>query len=198
MEKDMIGNVPAPKVLGMLVDLICKLKSGAITISQLARFLKKKNPFVTDAEGKTFSVVVNYDQSLKKMIRAGKYDWVNDNITQKHFPTERQGKEEVEIRIFSTEELVGKMRAVSFDEVLEALERKGYRPANLPELLTIGAEFPDKQREFPIIELGSVWRGSVGRRIVACLCRGGSERRLLLDWLDDGWDDYCRFAAVRK
>jgi len=56
----------------------------------------------------------------------------------------------------------------------------------------------EKQREFPIVALGSVWWDSYGFRYVAFLDRGASERRLGLNWLGFGWGAYYRFAAVRK
>ena len=40
-----IGDVPADKLLGMQIDFITKLRSGAITITQLDKFLKGQNPF---------------------------------------------------------------------------------------------------------------------------------------------------------
>ena len=74
----------------------------------------------------------------------------------------------------------------------------GLRPANLPELLAFGAKYPKKQREFPIVALGSVWRYWCGSRSVACLWSVGSLRFLFLYWLEFGGDAIYRFAAVRK
>jgi len=44
MKKQTVGGLPG-KVLGMLADLMLKLQNGVITPGQLARFLKKENPF---------------------------------------------------------------------------------------------------------------------------------------------------------
>ncbi|KKR48343.1 MAG: hypothetical protein UT86_C0007G0022, partial [Candidatus Magasanikbacteria bacterium GW2011_GWC2_40_17] len=86
----------------------------------------------------------------------------------------------------------------STDEVLAEMDRHGLRPALYEELLAFGAKYPDEQRQFPIIALGSVWRGFGGRLRVAYLSRGGSERSLSLYWFGGDWNGFCRFLAVRK
>jgi hypothetical protein len=140
-----------------------------------------------------YIVTVNYAQTLEEMIAAGKYDWLKSDIKAKNFPVDGKGTSAVNI------ELVHFNRTMHSDEALAELNKMGLlRPANLPELLAFGATYPDKQREFPIVALGSVWRGHGGGRGVACLDCGGSERRLLLRWGEFGWRARYRFAAVRK
>ena len=78
------------------------------------------------------------------------------------------------------------------------MDEAGYRPATLAELLALGESQPELQRQFPIIALGSVWRGAFGRRRVACLYVPGYGRRLNLYYLDNDWRAHCRFLAVRK
>jgi len=69
----------------------------------------------------------------------------------------------------------------------------------LPELLSVGAEHPQKQIEFPIVQVGSVWpdlqRG--GKRGVY-LRRGNKERGLAFIWLEHGFPSYYRILAVKK
>jgi len=74
------------------------------------------------------------------------------------------------------------------------------RPATLPELLAFGAKYPDKQKEFPIMALGSVWIDPDGDRRVHSLGWVEGERELHLGWDKPGyvWGDYCRFLAVSK
>ena len=126
------------------------------------------------------------------MIATGKYDWVHSDITHEHFSITGKGAVELELKLIHLE------KSMSTDNVLKELDRRGYRLATLPELLAFGAKFPEKQREFPIVALGSVWTISGGDRYVSCLYEGGSGRGLNLDWCDDGWDGFCRFLAVRK
>lgn len=140
----------------------------------------------------TYPVTVDYSLSLAKMIKAGKYDWKNDNITAKNFPVKGEGKQAV------VPELVHLNRFASTDEVLAHMEANNLRPATLPELLAFGEKYPDVQREFPIVALGSSWVSPDGGRGVTCLWGGGGGRRLDLIWCEVGWGDSCRFLVVRK
>ncbi|MBI4095051.1 MAG: hypothetical protein HY435_02570 [Candidatus Liptonbacteria bacterium] len=139
-----------------------------------------------------FRLTLDYAHSVEEMVAAGKYNWTNSDITSKNFPTTQKGTAEVAI------ELVHLNRRVSSDNALCELDARGLRPATLPELLAFGAEYPEKQREFPIIALGSVWRNPHGYRTVAYLVRYGSKRDLRLHWFDNEWFSHYRFAAVRK
>ncbi|MCR4280067.1 MAG: hypothetical protein NUV82_01420 [Candidatus Komeilibacteria bacterium] len=142
-----------------------------------------------------FTLVVNYDQTLKKMIEAGKYDLVNRCITEENFPlsNELAGKKtSVSAKLFHFD------RSISSEDAISEMDRAGYRPATLAELLALGEAQPELQRQFPIIALGSVWRDAYGDRDVPELSVDGYERRLFLDWFDRDWDARCRFFAVRK
>jgi hypothetical protein len=162
--------------------------------------------FAGDASKNSFPVTVNYGLTVEKLVNAGKYDWLNSDINAKNFPSDRKDTAEVAI------ELVHFGRSMESDEVLEELDKQGLRPATLAELLAFGAKYPEKQREFPIVALGSVWRYRSGARSVACLCSdtddgsrdvaylcGGTDGRYLnLNWLESRWTAHYRFAAVRK
>lgn len=145
-----------------------------------------------DINPDTFPVTVDYSKTLEQMIADGKYDWENPGINAKNFPMEGKGTSTANI------ELVHFNRNVDSNGVLRELDNMGLRPATLPELLAFGAKYPEKQREFPIVAHGSVWRYSRGRRIVAYLSCDGDGRGLNLDRLENGWYAGCRFAAVRK
>jgi len=140
----------------------------------------------------TYQVTVDYSETLEEMIAAGRYDTRNNNISAEHFPVQGTGKVDVELH------LVHLGRDASTDAVLAELDRRGLRPARIEELLALGAKHPNLQKEFPIVALGSVWRGWFGLRSVAYLegWRGG--RRLGLGWGGPGWGGRCRFAAVSK
>jgi hypothetical protein len=88
-------------------------------------------------------------------------------------------------------------RDASTDEVLAEMDRKGLRPALYEELLGFAEKYPDEQRKYPIVALGS--EADVGGdRGVACLWRDGDGRHLDLGWIADVWDGHDRFLAVRK
>ncbi|MDP3999467.1 MAG: hypothetical protein Q8P76_02640 [bacterium] len=131
------------------------------------------------------------------MLKDGRFDWINSDITEKNFPVNRRENGEVEMKVFTTQDLVGETRNVNSEEVIQSLKEKGYRPAELPESLAYAKANPDEQRKYPIVALGSVWRDFDGDRYVPFLYDGGG-RDLDLHWYDDDWDERCRFLGVRK
>ena len=142
--------------------------------------------------GDTYPLSVNYGMSVEDAVALGRYDWANSDITSKSFSTKRTGKAELTI------ELVHFNRAISTEDALRELDRMGMRSAELHKLLAFGEKYPDVQREFPIVALGSVRQGRDGHRFVPCLDGNGSGRDLRLHWIEGDWSDFYRFAAVRK
>jgi len=136
-----------------------------------------------------YPIIVNYERSVEDGVEAGHYDWVNSNITSEYFPTERKGTAKVEVK------LIHFNRSISTDEALRELDRMGYRPAELHELLVFGEKYQKIQREFPILALGSVFRN---RCVVLGLSGDNSRRYLNLFVEEHDCGENCRFAAVRK
>jgi hypothetical protein len=97
-----------------------------------------------------------------------------------------------------TLELVHFNRVMTTDQALEELDKQDFRLATIEELLAFGATYPELQREFPIVELGSAWRDQHGMRRVAYLHREGSRRTLHLYGIKSDWYGSYRFLAVRK
>lgn len=138
-----------------------------------------------------YPVTVNYDQSLEDMIAAGHYDGTNPDIISKNFPIKEKGVAQVAIQ------LIHFNKSMSFENALVELDKYGFRPATLPELLAFSAAYSEMQRQFPVVALGSVWRGLGGRRVPDLWGDAGA-RGLDLDWFEDDWHGHCRFAAVSK
>ncbi|MBP9869778.1 hypothetical protein KBC59_04450 [Patescibacteria group bacterium] len=84
------------------------------------------------------------------------------------------------------------------DKVLAEMDRLGFRPALYEELLGFAEKYPDEQRKYPIVALGSVALVHVRLRGVACLWGNGDDSYLDLCWSGCGWNDDDRFLAVRK
>lgn len=141
---------------------------------------------------KLFPIVVDYSKSLVKMIRAGNYNLVDSNISARHFAVRGQGIFKLNIKFLN----YGKV--MESDNVVRDMNSRGLRPVTLPELLAFGATYAEKQREFPIVALGAVWRGCGDGRCVPLLVGDNFQRRLRLDFWDDPWYSSCRFAAVQK
>jgi hypothetical protein len=128
---------------------------------------------------------------LQGLIDAGKYDYVNPNITKENFPVP------ADFVLGSEPKLYHLNRYISSENAIKEMDKDGYRPAMIWDLLDFGTKNPEMQRQFPIVGLGSV--GSVdGDRSVPYLDERGSWRGLsLLRWGYD-WLSGDRFLAVRK
>ncbi|MFA6315368.1 MAG: hypothetical protein WC648_03335 [Candidatus Paceibacterota bacterium] len=136
-------------------------------------------------------LIVDYGQTLEQMIVAGRYDWKNDDITVSRFPIEGKGTVEFEAVLFHFD------KDISSEDAKKQIEEAGYEVGKIEHVLSFGANYPEEQRKFPIVGLGSV--GEVGgRRYVPDLYGDGSDRDLNLGWWDSDWDADCRFLGVRK
>lgn len=139
-------------------------------------------------------LVVDYSRPIKDGIKAGKYDYINENITEKHFPVSKDehGRKEQTFTLYHFG------NGVESDYAIAQMEKDGKRPATLRELLAFGEANPELQRQFSIIALGSVWVGRSGDNYFAYLGSGSDGRGLGLSWYSSGWGDRCRFLAVGK
>ena len=136
------------------------------------------------------SFTVNYNQPLTEAIKEGKYDEVNNNINSKNFPSTQKGRQEVKLV------LVHSNKPVSSEETKLFGKQYGLRPANLFELLRLGAKYSGSQRHI-VVGLGSIWFDS-GYEFVPILC-GSVDRRVLdLDCVMDDWNEDYRFVFVRE
>jgi hypothetical protein len=140
----------------------------------------------------SYPVVVNYDLSVEEAVEAGNYQAVNADITHEHFSWKQKGQIAAEIVLVRFE------HRMTSQGVIDELENEGLRPAELPEILAFGAQYPEVQRKFSVVGLGSIWQDRKGSRNVPCLYEASEGRYLDLHWWDDGWYAYSRFAALRK
>jgi hypothetical protein len=114
------------------------------------------------------------------MIAAGRYDWTNVNITLNFFQVEGNGAVEFEGVLFHFG------GGVSSDEAKKQIEAAGYEVGKIEHILCFGANYPEEQRKFPIVGLGSV--SGIG----------GSNRGLNRSWWGSDWPSHCRFLGIRK
>ncbi|MFH1611227.1 MAG: hypothetical protein ABIA83_01350 [Patescibacteria group bacterium] len=139
-----------------------------------------------------YTVTVDYGNTIEQMVMAGRYDWHNDDINSGNFQVNGTGV------VTTTLELVHLGRKASARQALTHMEANDLRPGEIEELLAFGATYPEMQRQFPIICLGSSWVNRHGSRRAPYLDGYDSRRRLNLDWYGSGWGERCRFLAVRK
>lgn len=178
------------KSLGGSSDDVHRLVNpeGKTLIKQIAQLIVDSGKKAKQS----FQISFDWEISFDEMVKAGKYGYVNRNITQKNFPLDAEGKSEEEVFILHFD------RNLTSEQAIAEMDKQGLRPATSTHALHFGAKHPEEQRKYPIIFLGSSWVSSGGRRIVPCLCVYGDKRKLYLGWFSGGWDADCRFAAVRK
>lgn len=123
--------------------------------------------------------------SLQSLIKKGNFNYVNSNITEELFPAPREIRTNFKLYHFD--------RYILSEDAIKEMEKDGYSPANIYELLSWGEW---NGIDF-VVGLCSVARVDGDRR-VPYLVRDDSKRNLYLAWWDDGWDSHYRFLAVRN
>ena len=186
MKKSHVSDRVLEPTPAQMKEFFAQVQSGRITKETFQQFLCGQASFPS------YTVTVNHDQTVKQLIKAGKYDWINDDITDINFPSDEEGKAQLEIFLLSFN------RHISSEDAIEKIDKQGLRPATLKELLGLGSQHPDLQRKNPIVALGSTWRFPRGYLYVLVLYRNGSRRRLDLTWFEGGWSSRWRFAVVRN
>ncbi len=143
-----------------------------------------------------YRVPIDYSLTITEMVAACNLDWANKDINDKNFPILpaklKLGRTNVNVELFCFGKFMRHRR-----EMLRELDSNGLRAGTLPELLAFGALYPNKQLEFPILEIGSVWPDRGGLRGVF-LRKGKKERGLSVAWLKYGFAGYYRIIAVSK
>ncbi len=153
-----------------------------------------------------YHISIDYNLSLEAMIAAGQYDFVNPDITQVHFPIHAPWAYGCSIpshmRIDTIAGLVHYGYVMGTQDILTDLGSRNLRPAALPELLALGAEYPALQRECAIVALGSAWDQGSNVRTFPYLSTsytgGGLYLRYRIDDMLDVWDSCWFFAVFSK
>lgn len=146
-------------------------------------------------EDRDFSVEVDFSIPLLKQISRGRYAVVSDLVNARNYPPSDSGLTGVRpcrMRLFRLR------RKMTEKKVLADLARKGARPARLEELLAFGVKYPDFQRRFPVVGLGSKWFDGDGRASVPVLGMAFAGRSLDLCWAapKDCWHPFFRMLAI--
>ncbi len=140
-------------------------------------------------------LTIDYSLSLKEMIKAGNYHRSHHDITEKNFPLDAGllGKKvTVPAKLFHFNKIIKSKNVIS------KMKKKLYRPATLPELLTLVKLRDESEKRFPIVALGSIWNRSDNNRFVPVLYPDGMWWELRLSWFGLVWNDCYRFLAVCK
>ena len=145
----------------------------------------------TETIGALGTITVDYGTSLQAMIAAGNYDWVNPNITAERFPVVGKGIVRFKPKLFDSP------RYISSEHAVAAMKKEKFTPATHVHGLAFGATFPDEQRKYLIVCLGSSAQ-VLGDRRVVYLCRRAAGRYLDLSRWGGFWDGFWRLLAVQQ
>lgn len=120
-------------------------------------------------------------KSIDKMVRDGKYDWVNRDINSKNFSVEKSLPKKIVVQLVPLVDL-------DSQEIIKMFNKKGWRPMNLFELLSFGVQFPEIQRENRIVALGTTWiDSSYGLKLTPVLHGNKRDRSLDLFCFERKW-----------
>ncbi len=149
---------------------------------------------IADKEiSRSFLVTFDPASAFSDMVNAGKYGYVNPDITKENFPLNAEGKTEDEVFLLHFN------HPVTSEQAIAEMERQGLRPATSTHALAFGAQHPAEQEKHPIVFLGSSWDDPCdGVSRVLYLGVGDGVRKLFLFWFDFDWRVDEWFAAVRK
>ena len=89
-------------------------------------------------KSRDYLVQIDYAKSVEKLVKLGKFDKkMNDfSVCSRVFPEKRKHKDEITVALFNTD---GFRRT---EEAQEEVGGKGYRPADLRELLSLWVQHP--------------------------------------------------------
>lgn len=155
--------------------------------------MEKQKTVQPNIECYTVSIRYFGNRTIENLLREGKYNWINANVIDENFPTEKTGMETIDIFIIPFNKLFGNGR-----QIVKELDGLGYKPATPAQLLALGIKYPDLQRRFFIAALGQCWLAPIGFRCVLFLLGSIGGRDVDIYWFMDKWDSRWRFAAVRK
>jgi len=182
MKKHASDWAPEAPTPAQLKELFAQIESGRINKSRLQTFLREK-------VGRL--LFVDYDISISTLVKEGNYQGVTREINDRNFQTKRTGQAEMEIKLFYFH--VTKKA----EEVIAAMEREGYLPAEFHDLMFFGIQNPEEQVRYPIAGLGSVWvdvDGTGGKYAIAI----SDSRSVTLRCYDGYWGTGYRFLGVRR
>ncbi len=170
----------------LLAD-ICAVQEGTALIIPIET-VSELPPFAPAVQN-TITVLPNL--ILAERIALGKYDWKNGDITESRFPHNTATIGEWEYDLYHPN------LSLSSEDAKSSAEVDGWVVAEAEHVLAFGATFPDVQRKFTVIALGSVCtvRGS---RCVLVLWYVRGERYLDLGGWGGTWYSDYRFLRVRK
>ena len=180
--KDLVAKGATPEEIHSLVT-----NGGALPIGKIGDVLMG----VISQLKNVFQLVIEGNRTTEEVVASGRYDWSNDNVKSKNFPMQPgRGHSQIEIIDFG--------REITSEEALVEAAKLGLVRPDYEDALLFGEQFPEKQRERPVVFLHEPWQDPDGLLYVLVLYGNSVERRLNLNWLVYDWHRGYMFAFARK
>lgn len=150
--------------------------------------VQEESPLIGSAGNQ---LTVSVDLGFEDRITRGQYGWRNSDLTEKRFPVAAEQVGDWEWKLFHFD------RDIESVEAIRLMKEDGYDAGQIGHILAFGEKYPEEQRKFPIIGLGSVAKVYLNRYVPE-LWRVDGRRELRLYWFDRGWRRHFRFLGVRR
>ena len=171
----MLRNALTATIVAMLL-----LFALAVRASDLPLEIKSSVPY---------TVVVDHDRALDRMIAENDYDNVNANIGRASFPPDGKGKVETVMQLLKSNQ------PTSSTDVVNWMNEQGLRPATFRELLEFSEKYRDQYGGFQIAALGSSLEISGARFVPVSGKVAGAWMLVVRPW-GNKWGTECGFVAV--
>jgi len=153
-----------------------------------------------DCKVETLSITVDYDRNIYSAIGDGNYDLVLYFEDFLAYKPKKSGKANIEVGLICFES------DLTTKEILDKIDKMGYQPAELFELLAVGAQYPELQKQFWIVALGTSAYSQEKIPIIGDSCSAHTRRGLETTWPGSGetWSSIKweakrhRFLVIKK
>jgi hypothetical protein len=141
----------------------------------------------------TNTLIVEPNIPFKQRVQSGNYRWVATDLTEEHFPVtpDQIGNWQWRLFLFRS--------GVLSEEAVSLMRGEGYDAAQIGHTLAFGEKYPDEQRKYTIVGLGSfvMIRGRHQVPVLWFDSPGTEAREIgLRDF--DCWSQHVRFLGVRR
>jgi len=211
--KEIIG-ADAAKLAGLQIDLLQKVRSGQISLSQMERFsnlssaereacfsgrksfleaLRLSGYLDTSFEGRETHPLImrplTKEQAFDEYRKSGGKTWIWPEL-EKNIPYVMPKVGVLDVM------LLGFGRSIESDEGVVLMDDLGVRPLIFEEHIQYGTQHPSHQKKNPLVALTKYTL--VGNPHAPLLGFGGVGRLLRANAWGGVWGDWCRFPVVRK
>lgn len=176
-------------------DLLAQMLHTDLSKVDRAAFAALLAPWPADSIARIVTSVtlsIDHNPGVGAVIVAGRYNGhIHPAITDANFPHRRNGVEP-DVTIHLVE-----FSSTGITTAREAVLQSFGDPADMDDMLAVGAQFPGLQRRYPVIFFGASWSKPHGGREVGYLNGDTKFRDCGLYWANPTaqWETSCVFAV---